>query len=216
MNSITDKIASRLKQGINTEEHCTFLLTQIRKYLEHQNIKGYWNLRMCANWVLHTSLDSTKNKAVKDFLEEINEFLLQSKQTGRYEIDRKPGLKYKIMFLTALREEMRTLLTSLDIDTAICDDPITSQTFLRIFGQAIEDTPLICRSNDDSYLFDEVSFSKRKSMFSDDMWPRSLYWTIKKDNQVLLRISTTLTPINIGFGFLFVESLAFVTNPSME
>lgn len=214
--SIVDKIALRLKQGVVTEEACIYLLTQIRKYIEQENIKKYWNLRMCANWSLHSSLDSLRNKVVKDFMAEINDFLLQSEKKRSYEIDRQPGLKHKLMFLTALREELRTLLKSLDIDTSICDDPLKSQTFLRVFGNAIEGTPLIYRSDDDSYLFDEISFSRRKSIFSSDNWPQTLYWTIKKGNHVLLRISTNLTPIPVGNGYLYVESLVFMTNPSFE
>lgn len=214
--AIIDKIATRLSQGINTEEDCVYLLAQIRKYLEQQDIQGYWNLRMCANWTLHSNLDNVKNRTVLEFLNEINSFLMESEQIGSYDIDRFPGLKYKLMFLTALQEELKAFLTSVGIDTSICDDPAKLRAFLGIFGQVIEDTPLICKINASSYRFNEITFSKRKSVISPELWPSSLYWTIKKENRVILRIKTNLVAVPIGDGYIYVESLAFITNSSLD
>lgn len=151
-NALVDKIASRLREGIETEENCIYLLTQIRKYLEQQEIKGYWNLRMCANWTLHSKLDGAKNKAVEDFLHEVNDFLIDSEKSHGYDIDKYTNLKYKLLFVTALREELKQLLTLLGIDTSICTDSIKTQNFFRVFGRVIEDTPLVCKTDASSYL----------------------------------------------------------------
>lgn len=201
-----------MQRGINSGEECRSLLTDIRKYLEHHYIQGYWNLRMCANWTLHATLDNTKNKTVKDFLEEMNNFL----KDGNREIERYPGLKYKLMFLTSLRDELSSLLRSIGINTSICEDPHKIRSLLRSFGEAVEDTPLICKANSQDYIFDEISYSQRASIFDRDMWPKTMYWTIRKDGRVLLRIDASLVIIPYDIGDVYIEMLTFVTNRSFE
>jgi len=56
--SILEKISELVEKGVESEAECVYILAQIRKYIERQGLGRYWNLRMCANWTLHSQLDN--------------------------------------------------------------------------------------------------------------------------------------------------------------
>ena len=212
-DSIIEKIALHLENGIRTEADCVYLLSQIRKFIEQQGIKDFWHLRMCANWTLHSTLDNERNETVRVFLGEVNDFLIDGEQKG-YDLKRHPSLKNKFMFVVALQDELKEFLDHLRIDTNICDDPPKLTNLLNIFGKVIEDTPLVCKASKPLSHFSEMSFSKRKSSLDPHFLPQTLYWTIKKKDNTTLRISIQTTTLNMGIADLDIQTFVYIQSNS--
>lgn len=204
-----DKIAALVTKGIESEAECIYMLAQIRKYIEKQRIDGYWNLRMCANWTLHSQLD---NATVQGFLRELNDFLIDAEAHGEYNISRHPSLKKKLSFVTSLQDELSGFLNAVGIDSTIHTDNSTFRNLLRIFGQVIEDTPLLCKANSPLSHLSEVTFSRRKSISQKDLYPISLYWRIKNGDKAILLIKSDIRSIPFGSIEIITKTFAFVTN----
>src|SRR5690606_4504576 len=117
--SILEKISVLVTKGIESEAECVYLLAQIRKYIEQQRIDGYWNLRMCANWTLHSQLN---NATVQVFLRELNDFLIDAEVHGEYNLDGHPSLKKKLSFVASLQDELSEFLNAVGVDSTICTD----------------------------------------------------------------------------------------------
>lgn len=207
--SILEKISALVAKGIKSEAECVYLLAQTRKYIEQQGMHGYWNLRMCANWTLHSQLD---NLTVQGFLGELNDFLIDTEAQDRFNIDRHPSLKKKLSFVASLQYELSEFLNSVGIDSTICTDYSAFRDLLRIFGRVIEDTPLLCKANSPLSHLSEVTFSRRKPTFQNDLYPISLYWTIKNGNKTILLIKSNIVSIPFGPSEVITETFTFVTN----
>lgn len=211
--SILEKISALTTKGIESEAECVYLLAQIRKYIEQQNIYGYWNLRMCANWTLHSQLD---NITVREFLEELNDFLIKNEFRKDYDLSQYPSLKSKLSFVTSLQNEMSDFLSFVGIDPSICIDNAKFRNFLRIFGLVIEHTPLVCRPHSPLSHLNEVSFSRRPSVFPGCMHPLSFSWNIKNGAKTILRIHSNTIVIQVGNLEVYSETFAFITNTRNE
>lgn len=206
--SILEKISVLVTKGIESEAECVYLLAQIRKYIEQQHIDGYWNLRMCANWTLHSQLDNT---TVQVFLNELNDFLIDAEARQDYYLSYHSALKNKLSFVTSLQNELSDFLNSIGIDSSICTENAKFRNLLRIFGCVIEDTPLVCKPKSPLSHLSEVSFSRRQSVFQD-LQPLSLYWHIKNGAKTVLRIHSNIVSIPIASLEIYTETFSFVTN----
>lgn len=206
--SIIEKIRDLVNKGVESEAECVYLLTQSRKYMEQQSIYGYPNLRMLINWTVHSKLD---NATVKEFLEELNDFLVDSEVRGSHNLSRFPGLKNKLSFVTSLQKEMGDFLQSVGIDSSICSDNRKFRSFLEIFGHIIEDTPLVYKANPPLSHLSEVTFSRRQSIFSEGV-PPSFSWKVKNGTKNVLRIHSNITVIPFGALEVYNEVFSFITN----
>lgn len=206
--SILEKISVLVTKGIESEAECIYMLAQIRKYIEQHRIDGYWNLRMCANWTLHSQLD---NANVQGFLRELNDLLIDAEIYGEYHIARHPSLKKKLSFVTSLQEELSGFLNAVGIDSNIHTGNSTFLNLLQIFGQVIEDTPLVCKPNSPLSHLSEVTFSRRKSIFENDLYP-SLYWKIKNGDKTILLIKSNILSIPFSPIEVITETFVFVRN----
>ena len=207
--NILEKISALVTKGIESEAECVYLLAQTRKYIEQQQIRGYWNLRMCANWALHSQLD---NQTVRGFLSELNDFLVDAEAHSEYRIDHHPSLKEKLSFVASLQGEFAEFLNTLGVDSTICTDYSAFRNLLRIFGQVIEDTPLVCKPNSPLSHLSEVTFSRRKLPFQNDLYPLSLYWTIKNEGKTSLLIKSNIVSVPLGPHEIITTTFAFITN----
>lgn len=206
--SIIEKIRDLVAKGVESEAECVYLLTQSRKYMEQQHIYTYPNLRMLINWTVHSKLD---NATVKEFLEELNYFLVDSEAYGGHDLSRFPELKNKLSFVTSLQKEMGDFLQSIGIDSSFCTDNRKFRRFLEIFGHTVEDTPLAYKANPPLSHLSEVTFSRRQSVFSEGM-PPSFSWKIKNGTKNILRIHSNITVIPFGAFEIYNEVFSFVTN----
>ncbi|MBE8714782.1 hypothetical protein [Sphingobacterium hungaricum] len=166
--SVIEKISMLVTKGVESEAECIYMLAQIRKHIEQHRIEGYWNLRMCANWTLYSQLD---NKTVQGFLRELNDFLVDAETHGEYHIAQYPLLKKKLSFVTSLQEELSDFLNAVGIKSKIHPGNSTFRNLLQIFGQVIEDTPLVCKPNSPLSHISEVTFSRRKTIFENEQSP---------------------------------------------
>ncbi|MGK6351591.1 hypothetical protein [Parapedobacter sp. DT-150] len=207
--SILEKISELVAKGIKSEAECVYLLAQTRKYMEQQGMPGYWNLRMCANWTLHSQLD---NPTVQGFLRELNDFLIDAEAQSRYNIDRHPSLKSKLSFVASLQDELSEFLNTVGIDSTICTDYSAFRSLLGIFGQVIEDTPLLCKANSPLSHLSEVTFARRKSIFQKDIYPISLYWKIKNGDKAILLIKSDIRSVPLGPFEVITKTFTIVTN----
>ena len=208
--AIIEKISQLLTKGIESEAECVYLLAQVRKYIEQQRIKGYWNLRMCANWSLHSQLD---NPTVQTFLFELNNFLVDSEERNVYDIYAHPSLKDKLSFVAGLQQELSDFLGSVGIDASICTDNAKFRNLLKIFGFVIEDTPLVCKSNLILSHLTEVSFSRRKSVIPNEQIPFGLQWAISNGARTVLYIRSNMIVFPVAEGIeVYSENFSFVTN----
>ncbi|MDM1296740.1 hypothetical protein HX021_20855 [Sphingobacterium sp. N143] len=206
--SILEKISDLVTKGVESEAECVYLLTQSRKYMEQQRIYAYPNLRMLINWTVHSKLD---NAAVKEFLEDLNDFLVDSEVRGSHELSPFPELKNKLSFVTSLQKEMGDFLQSIGIDSLICTDNRKFRRFLEIFGHTVEDTPLVYKANPPLSHLSEVTFSRRQSVFSEGM-PPSFSWKIKNGTKNVIRIHSNIIVIPFGAFEIYNEVFSFVTN----
>ena len=212
-DSIIEKIANHLEKGIETEADCVYLLSQIRKFIEQQEIKDFWNLRMCANWALHCTLDNERNKTVNAFFEEVNNFLIDAESNG-CDLHRHPSLKNKLMFFTGLQNELKGFLNFIGVSTVICDEPEKLANLISIFNRVIEDTPLICKPNKLLSHFSELNFSQRKATIDYEQFSPTLYWTIKKNNNTTLRINIDNRTVDFGFAEIDIRNFTYIESKS--
>jgi len=207
---IVEKIKHQLDKGIDTEAECMYLLAQVRMYLEQESVKDFWNLRMCANWALHTTLDNERNSTVRIFLEEVNSFLIDADEQNGYDVKRNPSLHNKILFFTAFEVEMQKFIDEIGIDTPFFDDRKKIIRFKEVYEKVIEDTPLVCKATRPLSHFSEISLSRRKEV--PETWSSSLYWTIKRNNGKILRIKIEEKTIPMGIVEIDLRAFIYIEN----
>lgn len=208
-HDIIEKIRKLVDKGIESEAECVYLLAQTRKYLEQQDISGFWDLRMCANWALHSKLD---NQSVKTLLEELNEFLIDSETQQKFDLERHPSLKSKLSFVAGLQNDLKEFLTSVGIDTRICDDDNSYRNLLWLFTQVIEDTPLVCRAKNILSHVSEISFGRRRSTLYQELLPLDMMWHIKMGQKTVLRLNHESHVIDYGFVKIVLDGFIYITN----
>lgn len=182
--SILSKIEDLVVKGIESEAEAVYLLSQMRKFIEQQELDGYYSLNMCTNWCLHSQLD---NGNVQRFLSKINDFVNAWSLDCNTTINNIPDLFEKMSFVHSLREDIRTFLQDFGMDLSFCEDELRYQQFLRFFERVIEDTPLIYKTREQLYALTEVKFSKsREFIISEETTP--FCWTVLNGDQVILEI----------------------------
>ncbi|MGJ1284097.1 hypothetical protein ACR79P_09020 [Sphingobacterium spiritivorum] len=212
-DQLLEKINSLVIKSVNSEAECVYLLTQIRKYLEQQKLDGFYNLRMCVNWCLHSSLDNTY---VQTFLQEIDLFLQDYFRDNSVSLRSYPVLEGKLSFFKSLRQELFKFLESIGVESKLCSDNDIFKQFLYYFEQVIEDTPLYCKPINPLNYLSEVTFSKRKSIYHNKLEFSEYYWTIKKDGKIMLRISLDAKNINFGFAEMLINSWVIIRREDGE
>lgn len=141
-SDIMKKLEEELNSGIKTEPQVVYLLTQIRKIIERDNLKEqYARLKFHCDWVLHSSMDRAEAKAI---LKEFDAAYGHLSGTVKL-IDLPEPLKSEIDRISKLRsfeEELSKFLAAygLPLLTRHSFDGWTH--FLYLYGKVIEDTPL--------------------------------------------------------------------------
>lgn len=177
--ALREKINELINKGIQSEAECVYLLSQLRKYQEQQSISGYYNLRMCMNWALHSSIDQG---AVKHLLKDIHVFLAyKHAKSDNLNFDGFEELQNKLLFVQPLRVELIKFLDVNGFDISICSDTEKYEIFLKFFARVIEDTPLVLKSESQSVQFSHVTVSK----ISDFDEPIKYKWIVTSDKATI-------------------------------
>lgn len=143
--ALREKINNLTRIGVESEAECVYLLSQIRKYIEQQDlltVVRYSNpgLFMCMNWVLHKSIDRAVDP---NLIQEIEQFLRDKDFLSKgYNFEGYQSLLNRLLFVETLRGSLLLFLEENAFDTTICYDDDKYNVFLKFFGKVIEDSPL--------------------------------------------------------------------------
>ncbi len=108
---------------IDTEPRAMYLLVEIRKVLEHENVKG-GILRFYCDWVVHTKLDRFGAQEIYD---KINSENTESSQ---------------IISFNKLKNELKKFLKDRDLQTDLTDKSNFWKTFKEKLIDILVDTPI--------------------------------------------------------------------------
>ena len=100
----------------------------------------------------------------------------------------------------------------MEFDSSIHTDNSSFHNLLEIFGQVVEYTSLLCKPSSPLSNLSEVPFSRRESIFQDDLYPISLYWRIKNGDKAILLIKPDIVSIPFGPIEIVTETFVFVKN----
>lgn len=154
---ILDKLKNQLNEGIDTEAKASYLLLEVRKFLEQQNLKGEFEyLNFHCNWIAHSNLAGLMAQRVLKQFDEANLHLktgIEMQQLPR-ELQREIGRLSKFRYF---RKEFSKFLADNKLP------PITAKRhdgwshFLHLYTKIIEDCPLVMSGKNTMATIDNVT-----------------------------------------------------------
>jgi hypothetical protein len=193
---------------------CQFALTYIRKYLELNKCKGFDNLSMFINWTLHSQLD---NAYVQRLLKEIDDFLNEYlKVDNNISLSNVPTLEYKLSFFKALYTELTDFLNLVGADTSLVTDTNKFNCFIKNFESIVANTPLIVKPDRPLIHLTKVCLSKRELPFPFADIEQDFYWTIYKDNDVMLRVKLQRKKLGIYPFEFMIDMCILIKNKDLN
>src|SRR3989304_3063344 len=146
-SEIIQKLGKELKNGINTEPQVVYLLAQIRKLIERDNLRAQFEkLNFHCDWVLHSKLD--RSSVAKDILKKLdaaypllNSGVRLSDLPEPLTSEIKQILKFRF-----LEEELLKFLEAYRLPPLAEYSSDGWVRFLYLYGKVIEDIPLILSS----------------------------------------------------------------------
>lgn len=154
---ILEKLEERLNKGIDTEADASYLLLEVRKFLEQHNMKGRFEyLNFHCNWIAHSNLTGQMAQRVLKQFDEANAHLKAGIEMGQLP----QGLQCEIERLSKFRyfqKEFSKFLADNNLP------PITAKRydgwahFLHLYTKIIEDCPLVMKANNTTATIDNVT-----------------------------------------------------------
>lgn len=141
MMDILEKLEKQLNKGIDTEAEASYLLIEIRKFLEQRGLKGHFEyLKFYCDWIAHPGLAGPMAQKVLKQFDEANVHL----KAGIKMDQLPPGLQREIDRLSKFQyfhEELSKFLADnkLPAMTAKRDDGWAH--FFHLYTKIIEDCP---------------------------------------------------------------------------
>lgn len=158
--SIEAKLTALLADAIDTEAKAVYLLCQVRKLQDYDNV-GPNRLRMFCNWAVHVELEA--RSTVEPFLQHIDDVVghklagVLTAQSFAAEL----ALKDDFAAFDTFRNELRALLAHHNIPATLCDDDAGWYGFLEQYSGVIEDCTLTLKRPLQNLT--SVKFVKRQS-----------------------------------------------------
>lgn len=154
---ILEKLEKQLNKGIDTEAEASYLLIEIRKFLEQQKLEGdFQYLKFYCDWIAHPGLAGPMAQRV---LKEFDEANIQLK-TG-IEMDRLPhGLRREIERLSKFRyfqEELSKFLADNKLPAMTAERHDGWAHFFHLYTKIIEDCPLVMSGKSTTATVDAVT-----------------------------------------------------------
>lgn len=162
---IVSKLKRELARKIDSEARVVYLLAEIRKLLETEEIASaatgepspdeYFALKFHCDWAVHVRLDRSGAKRIVQRFDKYEKLL--------YELD--TGIPTELTFLDELeqdlnlakfREQLRRCLEAHGLDLTVTDDDSVWVNFLTYYCRVIEDAPLIYKARSLQWV-DEVT-----------------------------------------------------------
>jgi hypothetical protein len=132
-HAILEKIGRTLNEPLNEEKCVSYLLAEIRKYLELTREPGFQKLWLFCNWALHSEVTARR------VVTEADEYLQKCFSMGMSENDVREF--ERILNLGDFRDDLRAFLQSQGLPTAVCEDEPWID-FISVYARIVEDCPL--------------------------------------------------------------------------
>ncbi|MFA4967124.1 MAG: hypothetical protein WC624_02785 [Candidatus Margulisiibacteriota bacterium] len=140
-NEIENKISNIISPPtINSEIEAAYLMTLIRKRIEHMSQaekSSYFVLNFYCTWTVHVKID--KSKLAMNILKEINQWVNDLKASNNPDLIK--GLSEVIAF-PRFRKELLVFLSTLNLPTNLASDDTKWNSFLRLVIDIIHACPL--------------------------------------------------------------------------
>jgi len=154
---ILEKLEKQLNKGIDTEAEASYLLIEIRKFLEQQEPKGdFPYLKFHCDWIAHPGLAGPMAQKVLRQFDEANIQL----RTG-IEMDQLPhGLQREIDRLSKFRyfeEELSKFLADNELPGMTAKRNDGWAHFFHLYTKIIEDCPLVMSGKNTTATIDSVT-----------------------------------------------------------
>jgi hypothetical protein len=136
--TIIEKLRAQLRKPIELEQQVVYMLVQIRKLLESQNLKKTFPvLVLYADWVVHAKL--TRSSVAREIIEAFEEWCIRIANGQHLTLQ---DAAYRYLNEIALRAEMRSFLEFSELPVEICTDAQRWGEFRSALVSTIEGIPL--------------------------------------------------------------------------
>lgn len=155
--AIIEKLGSHLAKDINREADVVYLLVEVRKLFEHDDLPQYPQLRFYRDWVVHTRLSRIhQDDALAEYLKRVNK-AVADRQLGSSEEVVSAQITDAIS-LDRLRDEMITFFQERGLNSHLLEVK-QWRNFIKLLIGILADTPLIASNHHDFSLIKEFSFT---------------------------------------------------------
>jgi len=198
---ILEKLEKQLNKGIDTEAEAAYLLIEIRKFLEQQGLRGYFEyLKFYCDWIAHPDLAGPMAQKV---LKQFDEATVHLK-TG-IEMDQLPHkLEREIERLSKFRyfhEELSKFLADNKLPAVTAKRHDRWAHFFHLYTKIIEDCPLVMSGKNMTATIDNVTV--KFEFAKDPLHGEMLYkirWIVQDKNgltgEIYIINSFTVDPQN--------------------
>lgn len=163
-DAIIEKLNKHLEEGIKREADVVYLLIEIRKLFEHDELPQYPQLRFYGDWIVHTKLSRIRrNGALAEYLKRINHAVAVQRQGGATQ-----NLNTQItdaISLDRLRDEMTTFFTERSLDSHLLEVS-RWRSFIKLLISILIDIPLVASNHSDFNLIKEFLFTPGRDQAS--------------------------------------------------
>jgi hypothetical protein len=138
-HAIAEKLAPRLEEQIRSESQVVYIMVELRKLLEHEQLKATYDIvNFYGNWVVHTKLeDSPIADKIVCYFDDLNRI------GAGEELAVEQGISRLIGHMP-FQSQLRACLAQLCLSTTLSDDAQFG-AFCAELGKVIEDCPLFIR-----------------------------------------------------------------------
>ncbi len=135
---IQGKLNKELEKEISKECQVVYLLVEIRKMLDQDNIPGYKLLRFFCDWAVHTKKDR-KMEGIVDIVTKIDNLIsnvdkITSQQNEQI---------LKFLEMNELRKEFSQFLIVHNLPISLCKDDHNWSTFVDVLVQVLSEQPIL-------------------------------------------------------------------------
>src|ERR1700676_2242347 len=180
---IVKKLKAHLAKGITTEADALYLLTEVRKLLEQEQLKrAFHYLTFHCDWTVHSKLEGPGAQAVLKHFGEANIHLRAGAELKdlpadlRNEIDRLSKLTY-------FKRELSQLLKDKGLPDLSASRPDAWSHFFHLYAKIIEDCPLVVTAKNAGATIEMVTvhFELAKEQIEGEMLYK-ITWTVSDKN----------------------------------
>lgn len=194
-DEIVEKLRQMLSANIDSECKVVYTLCEIRKLLDkYPPDPEPFALKLYYHWALH--IDLTGADTTLPLLQRIDSFV-ERITTGPERFRDDLTMFREFLFLETFRQQLKEVLKSYRLPTALCDVDARWHEFLEHYAGVIEDGSLSCRAKPQQLKHvKQVVFSKGRKRPDNPHVPFDMQWEIflNDDRELVVDVYATLLP----------------------